>query len=248
MPLTYQDLVPFSAHANVFTPGGQIATPRLLLALLEKWGEVFSGEPLTFPTNIFGMDPPQDAPRIILQSADQSTRLVVTGASTGLHWQAAPNAASYHAEEFVDLASATLIHFLEVAPARAGRLSMQIQRAAPAEQPAQTLVDHFCDQRLASGLLSNLDNFELNAHKFFQMSDEFRVNSWVRCKSGDVSVQGEAVSPTGLQRSIVVEQDINTPAEVAMEIAFSPEQIDDFFGKASRQLDKTLQEYFSTNE
>lgn len=113
-----------------------------------------------------------------------------------------------------------------------------LNRHAQHPSPGEFLVGHFCQERWLSGPLNQTENFELHAHKTFVLAGKFSVNSWVRSKTGKVTV-GQAVHPI-----VLVEQDLNTFTEEAGTRDFTKEEIEGFFSAIVPEFDKTLRLYY----
>ena len=126
----------------------------------------------------------------------------------------------------------------------AGRLAFILHSVASTKEPAKTLVEHFCQERWFSAPLNRPENFELHAHKSFQMSDEFKVNSWIRCKTGIRSASEENQLSPGIEPVILVEQDINTLNETAGTTVFDAESMERFLQHAPREMQHILGLYF----
>lgn len=81
-------------------------------------------------------------------------------------------------------------------------------------------------------------SFELHGHKKY-IYRSFDVNSWVRVRSG------KARPKQGISRPIVlVEQDINTLAELMESRSYSKREISTFFRHIIKEFDSILKLYF----
>ena len=98
------------------------------------------------------------------------------------------------------------------------------------------MVEHFCKSEWLAAPFNRPENFEIHAHKTFQLRDQFKVNSWVRCKTG---LEREGSNPV-----VLCEQDINTVAAETDQETFSTLQMNTFFGMAADELDNILDLYF----
>jgi hypothetical protein len=90
---------------------------------------------------------------------------------------------------------------------------------------------------MVSRPLNRPESFELHAHKRFAM-DGFQVNSWVRNKTGRVSIDQDP------EAIVLVEQDINTTPEDIQSRSFSSEEIRRFFVTAASELESILRLYY----
>lgn len=239
MDLSHRDFAIVLAQAVVFTPGGQVAMPRILIGLLERWADLFDGEPVSLPNNT-----PLEFPRIVLSSLDEQVSLEISGIRAAFTWRKKDGQQALDVEKFVRQSREVLDFYLEMAPAMAGRLALILHRVALNEEPAKTLAKHFCRERWLIAPLNRPETFELHAHKSFQLSDEFKVNSWIRCKSGDISTQPTDPSASLVQPVVFVEQDINTLSEIAGDIVFNSQQIQSFLTSVFQEADHVLSIYF----
>jgi hypothetical protein len=104
------------------------------------------------------------------------------------------------------------------------------------------IAGHFCQDRWLTGPLAQVENFELHAHKSFVLAGRFRVNMWVRSKTG-------AISSDQKNRPVVlVEQDLNTPLEDMEMQAFVEEDIEQFFVATEPKFEEILQLYYPAGE
>jgi hypothetical protein len=101
----------------------------------------------------------------------------------------------------------------EVMAGRIARIAYHRVRVYVAHEGTMSLVKYFCLPDLVSrerrppGPLSRCENFELHAHKVYEITTGININSWVRCKTGR-SIDDE--SPV-----LSIDQDLNTLAEEA---------------------------------
>jgi len=128
-----------------------------------------------------------------------------------------------------------LAQYLDVQPARVGRMAAVVARIADHDSPGLFLARYFCQPRWETAPLNRPDGFELHAHKRFEMQ-QFPVNSWVRNKVGQI-VQSRA-------RVVVVEQDINTLQEETASRDYRRDDIAEFFASAAAELDTILRLYY----
>jgi hypothetical protein len=237
MNLTYTNFEVASAQAVVFTPGSQIAMPRVLIALLQQWEEFFSEiEPISLPKEV-----PADVPRIILRSPDDQFSLEISGNRATFVWRHTDS--PFDEKRFREFAQKVLYSYLDIAPAKAGRLAYVITRFAPAINPAITIAEHFCQEKWVTGPLEKVEGFELHAHEVFNLADEFRVNCWTRFKTGTRTTQVSDSTPD-VQKIVLVEQDSNTLSEVAGEVIYTEEQMQRFLNQAAHRMSEILQQYF----
>jgi hypothetical protein len=113
-----------------------------------------------------------------------------------------------------------------------------VTRYMPHSKPGLFLARHFCQERWADAPLNRPENFELHAHKTFVLGNRFRVNSWVRNKTG------VAGSPGGQNPVIVVEQDLNTLLDEVGTNSFSAGDVARFFAAAQSEFELILSLYY----
>jgi hypothetical protein len=212
--------------------GGKIYR-ELPLTFLER----FEGDPVIMPS-FEGV--PQEVPRLMLRSLATGwtcqfagdrvvlSRVEVSVDDPGL------NLAEFFrdaCEIFLELNN--VLHLL---PNRFGVLSTRYVRH---DQPGLYLSRHFCRDNLMDGPrapLNRPENFELHAHKVYRMADAFGVNSWVRNKSGRLSVNNAEI--------LVVEQDINTISDGDNADGDNGNWTEIFFGAVAQELDQILDLYY----
>jgi hypothetical protein len=131
--------------------------------------------------------------------------------------------------------------YIKIMQVSVGRLAAICTWLAPHSKPAMTLAQRFCKDMWTSEsmALARSENFELHAHKVYSLGPGMTVNSWIRHKSGFRRMPGERPEP-----AVVVEQDINTLAEVASEKVFTKGERDRFFQSAARELDEIMMKYY----
>jgi hypothetical protein len=139
---------------------------------------------------------------------------------------------------FVTQATHRFEAFLHALQPRVGRLAAVVVRAARHTSPGDFLAAHFCQDKWRIAPFNRPQDFEIHAHKRFNLMEKFEVNSWVRCKCGkEASSEGEF-------RLVLVEQDMNTLAEVADNRELSSSDVQEYFLAAARELDRVLELYF----
>lgn len=236
--LAAKDFALASCQATLFTPDEEVSPAKLMRNLLPRWIERFDSNPtiLPFPA---GMPVPRDIARVILESASSEWRCEIASARINLFWRKnrkesqAPTPA-----EFYDVAAGLLNEYCNFLQARVGRLAAVMKRYAPQDSPGLLLAKHFCQERWLSVALSDVESFELHSHKRFSLRERFRVNLWIRSKSGTISYENESFS------IVLIEQDLNTLSEEEASHAFTTDDISAFFGAASPELDQLLSLYY----
>ena len=229
-----------SYQAATFYTSLQFATGKLLGPLLADVGDKLDGDPVTIPVP---ENAPPEVPRIILSSKDGTLRLEISLARVDIRWARRAQGSEMPLSDFNDFAYNTLRHLQRYLNAPSGRLGLAATRFQPSENPGRVLAEHFCRPELLSttpdtkGPLNRPENFEIHAHKRFVLG-RFRVNSWVRAKSG--RLESDSVK----QPIILVEQDLNTLAEEAEASEFLADDFREFLGLSATEMDTILRLYF----
>lgn len=232
-----------SVQAVLFTPSKIPFSPTPILAhMLTRHSDLFNGEVQTVPA--FDQMPPE-IPRIILQSQDSSWRLHGGPSRLDVYWQrlSTDPLPPERETESEDKVVAQCVHILEgYAHARGsnltiGRLALVLGRLALVEDPQRILVDSFANEWAIQQPFRNTRDFQIhNLKRYLLETAGTEINSWVRCKSGDVESIGE--------RGVVFEQDINTPPETSMSTPFSIDAMVAWFHAAQAEADNILEIYF----
>ncbi len=138
---------------------------------------------------------------------------------------------------FLNESANFLIDYREYLQARVSRLAAVVSRHAVHEAPGLVLSRYFCRPEITRGPLNRPESFEIHARKSYTLAGKFKINSWVRSKTG--------VEPGKEGRPVVlVEQDLNTLAEDAETMSFSETEIQSFFSAATLELDAILAVYY----
>jgi hypothetical protein len=234
--LTLEDFHLASCQATLFTPDEEVSSVKLLKGLLPRWVERFDADPVSVPA-VEGI--PREVPRVTFRSTSGAWQCNIASARIDLFWRKPrtetpePTLAQFFTE-----AVSLLNEYKEFLGARVGRMAAVLNRYALHPSPALFLARHFCQERWLAAPLNRPENLEFHAHKRFSLAGRVHVNSWVRSKSGRLS-SGEENKPI-----ILVEQDLNTPAEEAETRAFSKEDIDGFFSPVVTEFDVILRLYY----
>ncbi len=186
-------------------------------------------------------DAPPDIPRVQLTAKEEGWRLDISLARTNLFYHALPNqgVSEILIEEFAEVASNFFSSFKKSLELRVQRLALVTERVCPQENPANYIVEKFCDQKyLAEGRpFNNLKAFEIHSLKKY-MFEDFYLNSWVRIKS----LISQKLKLTG----VLVINDLNT---LSMDEdpgkAFSENEISKYYNITPDHLNKILSKYFT---
>jgi len=225
-----------SCQASVFTPDGGFSAAKIVKLFYAQQEALFDANPTVLP---IPEDAPIEIPRVILESASHEWKCQLSPARADVIWARTKSTqTTLQPGAFFRKAGDVLIQYTDVLATRVGRVAGLVTRFAEHEEPGKFLARHFCQTRWNEKPLNRPENFELHAHKKFVLAGEFRVNSWVRNKTGVLA--GE-----GAQKPIVLfEQDINTLAEEAADRSFQNEEIERFLVAIAAEVDVILRYYF----
>lgn len=231
----------FSGYQAVaFFGNVQLSVNRVLPRLITDLGDTLDGDPIALP---IPADAPPEVPRLVLANKDQSLRFDISLRRADVRWVRQATGHEMPVSDFSGFSQRALNVFHQAVHLRPSRVAFVANRFQPHETPGIELARHFCRPELLSndpskkGPLNRPENFELHSHKKFQMG-RFLVNSWMRCKSGMLSIADR-------NRPIIfVEQDINTLTEVMEETELSGDDLRDFHHLAVGELETILRRYF----
>lgn len=207
---------------------------KFLAAILGRFSEKYNGAVQTIPLPDSAS---QDIPRVILESADQVWKL---------------QASAYRCDSFLNLSdsirkeitdpiletSKVLISYLEQFEVQATRLAVIIVRTCESSNPANELIEHFCNERSKNSVFRNMEDFQIHGYKSYLFSRvNLNVNSWVRC------LTGFSDSANGKQPIIIIEQDMNT-VENTFSTTFAPNVVHSYFSEALKELSLVFEQYF----
>jgi hypothetical protein len=225
-----------TCQVSVFTGGAKFETARLFKEVFLDWLERFDGEPTILPL-------PEGAPpelaRIQLKSSDGAWRCNVGPARIDIHGSGQPGREQVDSREVIGIASGLLAQYVTRSGAHVNRLAAVVLRYMLSVDPGIALAQHFCKETWQRSPLNRPADFELHARKVFLMGGAFEVNSWVRARTGTVTIK-----PSPPATAILFEQDVNTLAEGAETRTYTLEQIAQFFVSVQPEFDVILGQYF----
>lgn len=240
MKLTADKFELVSVQLSVFTPNSDFPFHALQRDLLGKWsGEKFKDPPFIMPGEANAAGMPADAPRFVLQGEKGKWKAQLAPARADFFWYKTKSndPATSHVALLGELQ--TLVEqYRAVNSAPVGRLATVLGRFAPVEKPGDFLAEHFCRPELRQAPLNRPAGLELHAHKVFELAPGWQVNSWVRNRTGHLTVGGKSMP------IVHVEQDLNTLAEESNTKSYSMEQTSDFVRLASTEFDRILALYY----
>lgn len=221
-------------QTSVFTPDFVFSTSEALKRLMQLELEAFDGDPLVLP---LPEDAPHEIPRITLENKAKTFKLEVGPARINFFRSMTSEEDKIIPNQVVQVAGKALASLLDTMGARCGRIAAVINRFTFKENPGKEIAAHFCREHFLEEPFDRPSEFELHALKKYEYFGSFKVNSWIRIKSGQMKFV------KGISRPVVVAlQDINTSAEQTE--SYSTGQIISFYEKVCEEFDKVLRLYF----
>jgi hypothetical protein len=222
-----------AVQAVIFTPDhGSFSQSSVLASILGRFSQRFNGPVQALP---LPEDVPVEVPRVLLRSSDRAWTLQAGPARIDSLWHQR-DLSSAVPDDVVAHCSEVLAHYVASSHTKVARLALVITRASQVPEPAPELVSHFCNEAAQQGPFRHSVNFEIHNHKRYTLAGGPEVNSWVRCKTGQLTVSEASV--------VLVEQDINTVEEIAYPSQFDPSGISGYFQRVAAEMDSILQIYF----
>lgn len=221
-----------SLQICVFTPFLSFNTNKIFSELMKKNSEVFDGDTISLPVSL---NIPKDIPRLTLYSNDKILKLEIAESRVNFLKRVLPGEGSEGKNKFIGLCHEVLKSYIECTSAKVGRLANVTIKYWETENPALLLAKHFCKDKFIEEPFNRPKSFEIHSHKQYK-TDNFEINSWVRCKTGNLEKGNEPI--------IIVEQDINTLSEHTNEMEFDINKIDTFVQMAYKEQEEVLIKYF----
>jgi hypothetical protein len=129
--------------------------------------------------------------------------------------------------------------YVEAMGLRVGRLALIVYRVCPVANPAQALIDRFCNEASRQQPFNRSESFEIHNHKVYAPQGrgvDYSINSWVRCKSAKLVADNRP--------AILVEQDLNTLANEVPARRFDVAGVHTFFEMAVVEANEIMHKYF----
>ncbi len=233
--IVYTDFAFDMLRASVFIPEIQSQAKIIYRNLPDDWIEYFDAEPTLIPV-------PEGAPSSIpimqLSNKTGERRLGVSRVRVDFELRSLSTEEPIESvEAFYKDAISRLIQFSEIFNITIKRLATNANRFVKQEDPGLYLAQHFCNEKWwLEAPLNRPKQFELSAHKRFNLYEGLEVNSWVRNKTGKSTMTGDSL--------IIIEQDINTLPEEMDIRKFSKKEIGRFFKHNIKELDHILALYY----
>lgn len=225
-----------SCQATLFTPDEEVSAAKLVTGLLPKWLDHFDADPSVLPLQEVV---PRELPKLILLSKSGLWKCEIASARINLFWfRSKASDTEPRTQDFFTSSLRFLNEYVAFQRARVGRMAAVLKRYAEHPSPGSYLVAHFCQGRWLSGPMKVSESFELHVRTNYNLADKFRVNSWIRNKTGQV------FPPDEKRPIILVEQDLNTLAEEAATMDFTTEDVEMFYTAAAVDSDRILRSYY----
>jgi hypothetical protein len=204
-------------------------------------GKYVGEEPTILP---IPKDAPIDLPRIVFSSPDKKWSLSLSPERTNLFFNISPTSTKkeINADEFSRIASEFFVNYQKALDLRVQRTAFVTERSTIRDDALTFILDRFCNKELTTKgqPFFNAKRFEIHSLKKYEW-EGFSLNSWVRMKFAPVKNEGGEAVP-----AILVINDLNTLSlDEAPEASFSAGEINTFYEKVPRHLDKILKLYFS---
>jgi hypothetical protein len=236
--VTWSDFTLDMVTTAFFTPDhAAFLTNRAVATILGKFGEEFPGDmqALPLPAGV-----PPEIPRVVLQDADGRRRLSVAPARFDSVWNLPGDDSRLTLEDAATKCAEVQQYYVNENRVRVGRLALIVHRVCRVADPARVLIERFCNEASRIEPFNRSAAFEVHNHKEYTLrgeaAAEWRINSWVRCKSARLLADDTPV--------ILVEQDLNTVASETESRRFDAEDIGAFFRHTAREADEILRKYF----
>lgn len=216
----------FLADASVFS------STKAIGIMLGTFPERLGGQLLSMPLS---NDVTPEIPRVVLQSPDGGWRVQFSPVRIDAVRTLLTTEETMDLGLAIDACRDMVSHYAQETGTAVNRLALVITRRCPTENPAEWLVNRFCNEASQREPLNHSATFELHNHKVYTPLGLTALNSWVRCKSA-IHVR---VGPV-----VVVEQDLNTALTDEKERLYGPEDVTKFFDLVRNESDAIFDKYF----
>ncbi len=221
-----------SLQFSIFTPALLFSSNKILGNLMSKFSDIFDGDPTVLP---LPKDAPVEIPRLTLPSYDKNIKLEIALSRANMFKYRKEDDIVIDEKSFLKICSDVFREYIDCTSAKVGRLALVVVKSLENPNPGLALARHFCKDELMTEPFNRPESFEIHSHKKYEFSG-FKVNSWVRCKSGILQKANVPI--------ILVEQDINTLSEELEKNEFDIDQTLSFIPLAAEEQRKILDKYF----
>jgi hypothetical protein len=234
---TWQEFTLQLVQTVVFTPEhAAFASGKAVATILASSQDRFDGEMQVLP---LPAEVPPEIPPVQLRSSDGRWGLSMAPARIDSVWRILAGASPPSLLAVVSECALVQERYVREMRVRVGRVALIVHRVCPVENPAQALIERFCNEASRREPFNRSESFEIHNHKVYAPRREgidYEVNSWVRCKTAKLVADNRPV--------ILVEQDMNTLATELESRRFEPVQLHAFFQMAAVEADEILRKYF----
>jgi hypothetical protein len=223
-----------SIQASVFILDENYNSAKYLKKIYQNFSDTFDGEPTVFP---LPEGAPPEIPRIIVTTKDNGKKLEISPIKI-TYFQNITSEDDIVDFECFMTATNFIKEIVNSNGVKCNRLAGVVSRYVRNEEAGRMIASHFCKESFMEGPFNRPNEFHIYSHKSYNFLDQYDVNSWVRVRNGLVTMNNKK------DKSIIVEQDINTLVETSHETDFSGDEIDFFFSNIGSEFDKILYLYF----
>lgn len=220
-----------SSQFSIFTPALLFSKNKILEKIISKYADVFSGDTVSIP---LPPDAPKDIPAIILHSTDNKFKMEIAESRLNIYCNE-KGEDEINLKSFLEFCMKIIEDYIECTKPVIGRLALVTVKCVENDNPGLTLAKHFCQEKWIKAPFNRPENFELHSHKKYDLK-EFHINSWVRCKTANLSIGNKPV--------VLVTQDINTLAEEMNSKDFKIAEIKTFAELTASEQCSILNMYF----
>jgi hypothetical protein len=216
---------------------------KILKAFPGEHEEKFDDAPFILPdADKISQQIPPEVPRVTFKSKLGKWTFQVARSRADVFLAVAPQDDILYTSMLYEECAPVLNTFITAFNVDISRLGAVCERYSLHENPGLAIATFFCKEYWTEqdGALNRPQGFELHAHKVYGIPEGFDINSWVRCRAGQVS--GSVNGP-----AILIEQDINTLAQET-ERKYSIDECSVFFRAVSEEMDKIMKLYFPNEE
>ncbi|MGR3311448.1 MAG: hypothetical protein ACUZ77_11840 [Candidatus Brocadiales bacterium] len=224
----------FSFQLSVFTPVALFSKNKILERIIGKYANIFDGDTTSIP---IPTDAPEEFPRIILQSSDGKIKLEIAKSRVNLFRYRREDNEIIELKELLDIYLRIIEDYKDCTKAVMGRLAIVTVKYLEIKNPSMVLAKHFCKEERLEEPFNRPENFEIHSQKKYSLK-EFNINSWVRCKTGNLSRNNINIP------IVLVTQDINTLAEEVKNNDFNIVDLKKFAELVIEEQEEILNKYF----
>lgn len=231
--LTRRMFVVEQVQASLFLADPSVfSSPKAIGTMLGTYQERLSGQLLSMPLS---NDDPPEIPRVVLQSPEGGWRVQFSPVRMDAVRSLMITEEAMDLEQAVHACRDMVTHYARETGTAVNRLALVVTRRCPTENPAEWLINRFCNEASQREPLNHSATFELHNHKVYTPLGSTALNSWVRCKSATHARVGPVV---------LVVQDLNTASTDEKERLYGPEDVTRFFDLVRTEADAIFDKYF----